>query len=112
MDNMTLLTYEQIFGDEPLDIIKKYGTKCAVTDFSILLGISYADDIYTNEGKETEDKKERTGWWWTKTSYPGYSSGARVVDDDGHATTLFTTVTLGLAQLYLTLQSKQSPRTK
>lgn len=83
MDNMTLLTYEQIFGDEPLDIIKKYGTKCAVTDFSILLGISYADDIYTNEGKETEDKKERTGWWWTKTSYPGYSSSARVVGYDG-----------------------------
>ena len=83
MDNMTLLTYEQIFGDEQLDIIKKYGTKCAVTDFSILLGNAYSNDTYTNVGEETEDKKERTGWWWTKTSYPGYSSGARVVDYNG-----------------------------
>ena len=82
---MTLLTYEQIFGDEQLDIIKKYGTKCAVTDFSILLGNAYSNDTYTNVGEETEDKKERTGWWWTKTSYPGYSSGARVVSRYGLA---------------------------
>lgn len=83
MDNMTLLTYEQIFGDEQLDIIKKYGTKCAVTDFSILLGNEISDYTYTNVGEETEDKKERTGWWWTKTSYPGYSAGVRVVTHNG-----------------------------
>lgn len=81
---MTLLTYEQIFEDEQLDIIKKYGIKCAVTDFSILLGNGYSDIIYTNVGEETKDKKERTGWWWSKTSHPGYSSGALVVNPNGH----------------------------
>ena len=38
MKDFTFLTEEQIFGDDQLDILKKYGTKCAITDFSILLG--------------------------------------------------------------------------
>jgi len=60
----TFLTEEQIFGDDQLDILKKYGTKCAITDFSILLG-GYVSDHYTSEGNS---RKDRTGWWWTKSS--------------------------------------------
>lgn len=38
MSNFTFLTEKQVFGNNKLDIINRYGAKCAVTDFSILLG--------------------------------------------------------------------------
>ena len=50
MNNFTFLTDEQIFGNDQLDILKKYGTKCAITDFSILLGGYVSGDYYTSEG--------------------------------------------------------------
>ena len=77
MNNFTFLTNEQIFGNNKLDIIKHYGTKCTITDFSILLGGSVSLDYYTRGGNT---KKDRTGWWWTKTPY---NDGARVVNEDG-----------------------------
>lgn len=77
MNNFTFLTDEQIFGNSQLDILKNYGTKCAITDFSILLGGYVASDYYTSEGNS---KKDRTGWWWTKTPY---DDDARVVDRSG-----------------------------
>lgn len=72
MSNLTFLTEEQTFGDNQLDVLKKYGTSCAITDFSILLG-GYVSNYYTSEG---ENLKNRTGYWWTKTPY---SNNARVV---------------------------------
>ena len=77
MSEFTFLTEEQIFGNDQLDIIKKYGTKCAITDFSILLG-GYVSDYYTSEGNS---RKDRTSWWWTKSS--DGANDARVVDYDG-----------------------------
>ena len=77
MNNFTFLTNEQIFGNNKLDIIKHYGTKCTITDFSILLGGSVSLDYYTSGGNT---KKDRTGWWWSKTPY---NDGARVVNEDG-----------------------------
>ena len=66
MNNFTFLTKDQIFGNNKLDIISRYGTKCAITDFSILLGGYVSQDCYTSEGNT---RKDRTGWWWTKTPY-------------------------------------------
>ena len=77
MNNFTFLTDEQIFGNSQLDILKNYGTKCAITDFSILLGGYVASDYCTSEGNL---KKDRTGWWWTKTPY---DDDARVVSGYG-----------------------------
>ena len=77
MNNLTFLTAEQIFGNNPLDIISRYGTKCAITDFSILLG-GYVSDYYTNEGKTGKD---RTGYWWTKSD--DGDNDARVVSKYG-----------------------------
>ena len=51
MNNFTFLTDEQIFYDDQLDILKKYGRKCAITDFSILLGGYVTENFYTSEGK-------------------------------------------------------------
>ena len=62
MGKFTFLTKEQVFGEDRLDIIEKYGTRCAVTDFSILLNGSVFD--FPTE----EDKNSRTGFWWTKSS--------------------------------------------
>ena len=50
MEEMTLLSEKQIFGDQQLDILRKYGTKCAITDFAILLGGYVSSYYYTNEG--------------------------------------------------------------
>jgi len=72
MSEFTFLTEEQIFGNNKLDILKKYGTRCAITDFAILLG-GYVSDYYTSEGNS---RNNRTGWWWTKTPY---DNDARVV---------------------------------
>ena len=68
MSEFTFLTEEQIFGKKQLDILSKYGTKCAITDFAILLGGYVSSDYYTSEGNTL---KNRTGWWWTKSSYTG-----------------------------------------
>ena len=77
MNNFTFLTDEQIFGNNQLDIIKHYGTKCTITDFSILLG-GYVFSNYTNEGKIL---KNRVGWWWTKSS--DGNNNARIVHMNG-----------------------------
>ena len=78
MNNFTFLTDEQIFGNNQLDIISRYGTKCAITDFSILLGGYVSSDYYTSEGNT---RKDRTGWWWTKSS--DGDNDARVVSGNG-----------------------------
>lgn len=78
MNNFTFLTEEQIFGSNQLDILKKYGTKASITDFSILLGGFVVDDEYSSEGTSLKD---RTGWWWTKS--PDGDNDARAIDDDG-----------------------------
>ncbi len=72
---ITFLTKEQI---SQLDILKKYGTKCAITDFSILLGGYASWAHHTSEGKTYKD---RTGWWWTKTA--DGNNDAIVVRSDG-----------------------------
>ena len=108
MNNFTFLTDEQRFGNNQLDIISRYGTKCAITDFSILLGGYVSSDYYTSEGNT---RKDRTGWWWTKSS-DGDNDAlvvSRLVMDIG---AVLIDAMVGLAQLYLTLQSNQSPRTE
>ncbi len=77
MNSFTFLTEDQIFGNNQLDILKRYGTKCTITDFSILLGGYVSSNYYTSEGNT---KKDRTGWWWTKTPI---DNDARVVDTNG-----------------------------
>ena len=78
MIDLTFLLEEQIFGDNKLEILKKYGTRCAITDFSILLGGYVSSDYYTSEGKTL---KNRAGWWWTKT--PNVGGDVHLVDDNG-----------------------------
>lgn len=76
MSEFTFLTEDQIFGNNQLDIISRYGAKCVITDFSILLGGNALFDYYTSEGNTRKDRI--TGWWWTKTPD---NNTARVVFD-------------------------------
>ena len=78
--NITFLTEEQIFGDKQLDILKKYGKACAITDFSILLGGYVNNDCHTKEGNTGKD---RTGWWWARTD--DGNNDARVVGTHGNS---------------------------
>ena len=59
-----LLTAEQIYGEEALEIFEKYGTKSKVTDFAVYCG---GNEFY----EKGVDPTERTGSYWTKTPYRG-----------------------------------------
>ena len=77
MSNFTFLTEEQCFGDDKLDILKKRGTKVAITDFSVLLG-GWVSDWQVDDDSSLEG---RTGWYWTKSD--DGDNDARAVYDDG-----------------------------
>ena len=77
MSNFTFLTQEQCFGSDKLDILKKRGTKAAITDFSVLLG-----GWVSSEHVENDSSLEgRTGYYWTKSD--DGDNDARVVFVDG-----------------------------
>ena len=58
MSKFTFLTEEQVFSDKQLDIYKKYGTKAAITDISILLGSYVSSNVYTNEENTLKNKEK------------------------------------------------------
>ena len=69
-NDFTFLSEEQVFGDEPLNIIKKCGKCAALTDFSILLGGEITNNFNSDNFQ--------IGSWWTK-SYVGNDS-VRIVN--------------------------------
>ncbi len=77
---LTLLTVGQIFGDgneKQLEVLKKYGTRMAVTDLCILTGCSYDSDTIDEDKSLTG----RTGWYFTK-SYDT-ANGIYSINSDG-----------------------------
>lgn len=78
MIDFSFLDNEQVFGKNSLKIFEKYGTKAAITDFSILLGGYVNNHYHTKEGNTDKD---RTGWWWTRTD--DGDNDARSVRNDG-----------------------------
>ena len=78
MSNFTFLTQEQCFERDKLDVLKKRGTKAAITDFSVLLG-----GWVSSEHVENDSSLEgRTGYYWTKSD--DGDNDARVVIDNGN----------------------------
>ena len=63
MSDFTFLTEEQIFGSNQIDVIKKRGTKAAISDFSVLLG-GWVSDYNVDSDSSL---KGRTGDYWTKS---------------------------------------------
>jgi len=78
MSDFTFLTKEQIFGSNQIDVIKKRGTKVAISDFSILLG-GYLWNSHLDSDSSLEG---RTGYYWTKSD--DGENHARVVDFNGN----------------------------
>ena len=76
MDNLdfTFLTYRQVYGVRnnygQLNVLKKYGLKCAVTDFAVLLGCKVGREYLIKEGDPT--KYSTASAWWTKTQHITY----------------------------------------
>ncbi len=66
MSELTFLTEEQCFGSDKLDILKKRGTKAAITDFSILLG-GYRSPLHYIDSADYLGS--RTSFYWTKSNY-------------------------------------------
>jgi len=79
-DLLTLLSKEQIWGNSRLDVLKKYGTKSAITDLVILTG-GYCNYSCTYMAPDDNSLKGRTGWCYTRSS--DGDGDVRNVDDDG-----------------------------
>ena len=77
MSDFTFLTEEQIFGSNQIDVIKKRGTKAAISDFSVLLG-GWVSDYHVDSDSSL---KGRTGYYWTKSD--DGNNDARVVNGHG-----------------------------
>lgn len=80
MSDFTFLTEEQIFGSNQIDVIKKRGTKAAISDFSVLLG-GWVSDYHVDSDSSL---KGRTGYYWTKSD--DGDNDARAVNDRGGRT--------------------------
>lgn len=57
--DFTFLTEDQIWGDDALDVMKKYGTKVAPTDLTVILG------GYLTDGDNRTSEGDLTGASWT-----------------------------------------------
>lgn len=60
----TLLTEEQIWGDQALDVMDSYGRKTGVTDLGVVLGALMSSGTTTIEG-------ERSGYIWSASASGG-----------------------------------------
>ena len=72
----TFLTEDQIWGGSALDVIKKYGTKTALTDLAIALGGYMGSGSTTSEG-------DKAGYVWSASAD---DRDVRVVRYDGGET--------------------------
>lgn len=65
MENLILLDIDQILGDKELNIFKKYGTKCEITDFAVVTAANVTNDIFKVSSDEIN---KRTCSWWSSSS--------------------------------------------
>lgn len=86
---LTLLSEGQIWGNDTenqLDIMRKYGTKAAITDLAILTGAYVCEDTDYNIA-EDNSLSGRVGWFWTKSD--DKDGDVRAVIKDGYKNYLY-----------------------
>ncbi len=69
--DLTLLSKGQIWGNDKesqLEVIRKYGTKAAITDLCALTGSDLCENTKYNIDEDSS-LKGRTSWFWTRTDY-------------------------------------------
>ena len=67
--DLTLLSEGQIWGnykESQLEVIRKYGTKAAITDLCVLTGSYLCEDTDYNIDEDSS-LKGRTSWFWTRS---------------------------------------------
>ena len=81
--DLTLLSEGQIWGNDKesqLEVIRKYGTKAAITDLCVLTGSYLCEDTdYSID--EDSSLKGRTSWFWTRSD--DNDNDVRSVDERG-----------------------------
>lgn len=79
MNNISLLSFEQVFGNDKLGVLKRYGLGAPITDFAIFSG-GYVDD-----NPNIYDLKNRRGKYWIISNRPPESHGSyeHVVSETG-----------------------------
>ena len=81
--DLTLLSEGQIWGNDKesqLEVIRKYGTKAAITDLCVLTGSHLCEDTDYNIDEDSS-LKGRTSWFWTRSD--DNDNDVRAVDRDG-----------------------------
>ena len=61
----TLLTADQVFGLNKSELIRDMGSKCALTDFAIILGANGYDWSHVDYDKSL---KGRAGWYYLSST--------------------------------------------
>lgn len=82
--DLTLLSEGQIWGNDKesqLEVIRKYGTKAAITDLCVLTG-SYLCENTDYNIDEYSSLKGRTSWFWTRSD--DNANDVRAVAEDGN----------------------------
>ena len=63
---ITLLSKEDIYGSNQLEVLEKYGLQAAMTDLTILTGCLVEERLSNVPDDDT--LKGRSSIWWTKSS--------------------------------------------
>lgn len=83
--NLTLLSEGQIWGnssENQLEVLRKYGTKAAISDLCVLTGSYLCEDTdYNVSDSRLNNLKGRTSWFWTRSD--DNDNDVRAVDKDG-----------------------------
>ena len=82
--DLTLLSEGQIWGNDKesqLEVIRKYGTKAAITDLCVLTGSYLCEDTDYNIDEDSS-LKGRTSWFWTRSD--DNANDVRAVAEDGN----------------------------
>ena len=82
--NLTLLSEGQIWGnssENQLEVLRKYGTKTAISDLCILTGSYLAPTDYNVEDSSLDRSKRRISRFWTRSD--DNDNDVRTVDRDG-----------------------------
>lgn len=87
--DLTLLSEGQIWGNDKesqLEVIRKYGTKAAITDLCVLTGSYLCEDTDYNIDEDSS-LKGRTSWFWTRSD--DNDNDVRAVNKHGDRDDLF-----------------------
>jgi len=91
-NEFTLLSEKQVLETQQIDVIKKMGGKCAVSDFAILLGA----DASTSECVDFDFSLKGRTCEWHLSSSDG-DDDVRTIDEYGEKSAVFSSVrTIGI----------------